>query len=132
MRTKSDNGVISVKAISGTRVVILGLDINKGYDLSQSMAQMTLDNRKKTTKVKKNSSMFIGFSINRTDVETGETVSLNVDGKPIQKFLWGDYSVEPGKVYEVVREMISPRHVLSISHVMLHHLHIIVHYSSAY
>ena len=82
-------------------MVILGLDINKGYDLSQSMAQMTLDNRKKTTKVKKNSSMFIGFSINRTDVETGETVSLNVDGKPIQKFLWGDYSVEPGKVYEV-------------------------------
>lgn len=99
MRTKSDNGVISAKAISGTRVVILGLDV-MGYELLQLMGQMSID-KKKSTKLKKYSSMFIGFSISRTDVETGQTVSLNDQGKPIQKFMWGDYSVEPGKTYEV-------------------------------
>ena len=98
MRTKSDNGVISVRAISGTRVVILGFDL-KGYQLP--MVANSRLNGLYRTKVKQSSSMFIGFSVTRTDVESDIAVSLNEDDKPIQKFLWGDYEVEPGKEYEV-------------------------------
>lgn len=105
MRTKSDNGIISARAISGTRVIILGLDV-KGYELPELMAKMNLNlggsrqSKKTGTKVKGTKNVFIGFSITRTDLGTGEAVSLNSDG-PIQKFLWGDYDVNPGTEYEV-------------------------------
>jgi hypothetical protein len=103
MRTKSDNGIISARAISGTRVIILGLDV-KGYELPELMAKMNLggsrQSKKTGTKVKGTKNVFIGFSITRTDLGTGEAVSLNGDG-PIQKFLWGDYDVNPGTEYEV-------------------------------
>jgi hypothetical protein len=109
MRTKSDNGVISVHAISGTKVVILGLDVKNGLELAGLVANTSLaeqqqrkDKKKPSTKDKK-SPMFIGFSIARTDLETGETISLNEDGKPIQRFIWGDYDVESGKEYQVSR-----------------------------
>lgn len=112
MRTKSDNGVISVHAISGTKVVILGLDVKNGDELAGLMASMSLDDQKKdkkkpSTKDKKGP-VFIGFSISRTDFETGETISLNEDGKPIQRFVWGDYEVESGKEYQVSRESCVP------------------------
>jgi hypothetical protein len=112
MRTKSDNGVISARAISGTRVVILGLDF-KGYKPPAAPSPLpakkskinltykneeTRKNKKSGLKVKNSSRVqFIGFFISRTDLESNETIALNPDGKPIQKFVWGDYNLIPGK-----------------------------------
>jgi len=41
----------------------------------------------------------VGFFIERRDVATNDKVSLNFGGKPIQKLMWGDYDVVPGKDY---------------------------------
>ena len=69
MRTKSDNGTISAKAISGTKVVILGLDV-KGYELPEMMSKLSL---RESAKKKP---LFIGFSITRLDVETGKCINV--------------------------------------------------------
>ena len=71
MRTKSDNGFISANAISGTRVVILGLDV-KGYELPEMMSKLSLGESKLGNTKAKKQPLFIGFSISRTDVETGK------------------------------------------------------------
>ncbi|KAL3795471.1 hypothetical protein HJC23_000829 [Cyclotella cryptica] len=131
MRTKSDNGVISARAISGTRVVILGLDF-KGYTpptvsspLPEKTSKLTLksknegsrQNKKSGLKVKNSSRIqFIGFFISRTDLATNETIILNPDGKPIQKFVWGDYDLLPGREYEYkISRMTHGRGFLSFS-----------------
>ncbi|KAL7488234.1 hypothetical protein ACHAW6_013829 [Cyclotella cf. meneghiniana] len=131
MRTKSDNGVISARAISGTRVVILGLDF-KGYkppaapsSLPEKKSTMNLkskneetrQNKKSGLKVKNSSRVkFIGFFISRTDLESNETVALNPDGKPIQKFVWGDYNLIPGREYEYkISRMTTGRGFLSFA-----------------
>lgn len=71
MRTKSENGFISANAISGTRVVILGLDV-KGYELPEMMSKLSLGESKLGNTKAKKQPLFIGFSISRTDVETGK------------------------------------------------------------
>lgn len=72
MRTKSDNGFISANAISGTRVVILGLDV-KGHELPEMMmSKLSLGESKLGNTKAKKQPLFIGFSISRTDVETGK------------------------------------------------------------
>jgi phosphatidylserine/phosphatidylglycerophosphate/cardiolipin synthase-like enzyme len=46
-----------------------------------------------------NSTVFVGFSIDRQDQGTKQIVSLNAGGKPIQKFHFGDYTALPGRKY---------------------------------
>lgn len=114
------------KAVAGSRVIILGLNI-KVYEqpiipsssspissLMSTLAistpdedktqirtvQSIISQRKTASSIKvKNGSrvQFLGFYIERKDITANETVSLNIDGRPIQKFLWGDYEVLPGK-----------------------------------
>ena len=75
MRSRSKTkSPISVHAIAGTEVVLLGLDADK-----------------KATKG------LIGFAIDRLDQKTGNIKSLSKE--PIQKFLWGDYTANPGQTY---------------------------------
>ncbi|KAL9191413.1 hypothetical protein ACHAXT_001119 [Thalassiosira profunda] len=132
MRARSEEGGLSVHAIAGTHVVLLGLDV-KGYessgtgskpDLSAMMSVMTLDRRGRAkdvvgpslrtrssssgSKVKGGSGgAFVGFAIDRLDNASKESVSLNVDGRPVQKFHFGDYTVLPGREYVyTVRRMI--------------------------
>lgn len=120
MRNRSENEAISVRAISGTRVVLLGLDI-KGIGLPEMMARMSLKGPTRPGSYKKPKSMFIGFSITRVDLETDESVSLNEGGKPIQKLLWGDYDVEPGRNYKVSRLcQLRASMRISVPHVTLH------------
>mmetsp|Transcript_13281 Transcript_13281/g.21600 ORF Transcript_13281/g.21600 Transcript_13281/m.21600 type:complete len:600 (+) Transcript_13281:41-1840(+) len=134
MRVRSGNNVLSVHVIAGTHVVLLGLDV-KGYeppktdsstDLSAVMTRLALDSddlelhdgsvmttRAASSSIKvKNTSrvVFVGFAIDRQDVLAKQSVSLNVDGKPIQKFHFGDYTALPGRQYEyTVRRMIKAR-----------------------
>ncbi len=90
MRERQAARSLSAHAIAGTHVVLLGLDV-------EERARPGL----------------LGFAIHRTDVETGEAGYLpnflrlpvnDRDGgptssraNPIQAFVWGDYSLHPGR-----------------------------------
>lgn len=92
MRKRSKNSKISVHAMAGTEVVLLGLDAKKSATKG-----------------------LLGFAIDRLDHKTGKTISLrggrmfeavdvpkgNADSHefPIQAFLWGDYAANPGETY---------------------------------
>mmetsp|Transcript_3032 Transcript_3032/g.7681 ORF Transcript_3032/g.7681 Transcript_3032/m.7681 type:complete len:696 (+) Transcript_3032:136-2223(+) len=124
MRARNENDDISMHAIVGTHCVLLGFDV-KGYesngpstDLSVLMSEMALrsdDNRYDMTKKaassnikSKNTStvVFSGFAVERLDPLKKQNVSLNFDGRPIQKFHFGDYTAVPGMQYEyTVRRM---------------------------
>ena len=116
MRARNENNVLSVHAIAGTHVVLLGLDV-KGYnpdsstDLSALLSGMALDPEGLPLNGTKSSTndggAFVGFAIDRTDVATKESTSLNADGRPIQKFHFNDYTVLPGRQYEYTLSFLS-------------------------
>ena len=106
MRVRNSNDTLSVHAIAGTHVVLLGFDV-KDYDKKSPediLSALTLDNINASTR-----SMFVGFAIDRQDCSTKESVSFNVT----QKFHYGDYSTLPGKQYEytVRKKMIKDKNV---------------------
>lgn len=93
MRARSLDGPVTVRAIAGTYVVLLGIDVDPDF----------LDG-------------LLGFAIQRTDHTEGErhyltnfrTFRVNADRpearqssrfNPFQAFLWGDYGAEPDHVY---------------------------------
>jgi phosphatidylserine/phosphatidylglycerophosphate/cardiolipin synthase-like enzyme len=93
MRARSPSGPVSVHAIAGTYVVLLGIDLEP-----DSLPGL------------------LGFAIRRTDHTDGErhylrnfrTFRVNEDAagdrqasivNPFQAFLWGDYGVQPEHVY---------------------------------
>src|SRR4051812_41068908 len=91
MRVKASKDGLTLRVISGTNSALLALDLN---DASRSDC--------------------LGFSIERTDLDTGDRRWLpnmlrfpsdpNSGGvttarAPLQKFRWGDYTIEPGKRY---------------------------------
>jgi phosphatidylserine/phosphatidylglycerophosphate/cardiolipin synthase-like enzyme len=133
MRSRNENSNLSVHAIAGTNVVILGLNLKDNVNfsgggdlcpstLSAVMSSLTVVDDDNGADAKKASSqcsalinnerppsrdVFVGFAIDRRDLSTGKSISLNFDGKPIQKFHFGDYTVEKGSEYEYsVRRMI--------------------------
>lgn len=106
MRARASRGGLTLRVIAGTTNVILAMDLGE-------------TERKGC----------LGFSIERTDVETGDRRWLpnmirfpgDSDGRritsaraPIQKFRWGDYTVEPGKRYRyrVIARYGSPADVI--------------------
>ena len=125
MRSRNENNDISVHAIAGTRVVILGLNLKQRMDdesgdafhftatsLSEKFSGLTLTDDADGADLAASNSLpsdevFVGFAIERRDVSSGKSTSLNFNGKPIQKFHYGDYTVNPGCEYEYsVRRMI--------------------------
>ncbi len=113
MRAKSDNGDISVNAIAGSQVVILGMDfihpVTSLPELSLSMMALSVKEpgNENTSTSSTHHVQCLGFFIERRDVAANEVVSLNYGGKPIQKLMWGDYGVMPGRdyVYTIYRMM---------------------------
>ena len=126
MRSRNENNDISIHAIAGTRVVILGLNLKQKDDdggdashsttLSSMLRGLTVVDANGTApdlsapsnnEQPSSHDAFIGFAIDRRDMSSGKSTSLNFDGRPIQKFHYGDYTVEPGHQYEYsVRQMI--------------------------
>eukprot|EP00984_Skeletonema_dohrnii_P027454 scaffold16992_cov67-Skeletonema_dohrnii-CCMP3373.AAC.1 len=123
MRSRSENNDTSVHAIAGTRVVILGLNLKLKDDESGDSSPSTTVSAKlsgltvakdangadraasESSLPEKNGQspshdMIVGFAIDRRDISSGKSASLNFDGRPIQKFHYGDYTVEPGHQYE--------------------------------
>ncbi len=91
MRARASKGGLTLRIIAGTNNVLLAMDLAEAA-------------RKDC----------LGFSIERTDLDTGDRrwlpnmirFPVDADGQrvtsaraPIQKFRWGDYTVEPGKRY---------------------------------
>ena len=121
MRIRNQNDTLSVHAIAGTHCILLALDVKDGGssssdNLSDMMSGMALESKAANSPTRKTrslsssptplvndtsiTSIFLGFSIDRKDTITDEIVSLNANGKPIQKLHFGDYTVLPGHEYE--------------------------------
>lgn len=116
MRVRVKRGGLSVHAIAGTRVVLFGLD------LPESTAAKVL-----------------GFGFERTDEATGASEPLwglktfaatepaghkagdlvSTLDHPVQAFLWGDYTAEPGRpyTYTVVAIGGTPAHLKPLARV---------------
>eukprot|EP00984_Skeletonema_dohrnii_P017236 scaffold7802_cov115-Skeletonema_dohrnii-CCMP3373.AAC.7 len=107
MRSRNENNDISVHAIAGTRVVILGLNLKQKNDesggsspsttLSAMLSGLTVaDDANGADRAASESSLpekngqspshdlFVGFSIDRRDLSSGKSTSLNFEGRPIQ------------------------------------------------
>ncbi len=108
MRSRNENNDLSVHAIAGTHVVILGLNLKDDVNVSGDSSPSTLSAKLSALTVADDAdNVFVGFAIDRRDLSSGKSTSLNFDGKPIQKFHFGDYTVRPGHQYEYsVRRMI--------------------------
>ena len=91
MRARTARDGLTVRAIAGTNNVLLAMDLNEAVRRD-----------------------CLGFSIERTDVETGDrrwlpnmvrfpadqdTKNVTSARAPIQKFRWGDYTTEPKRRY---------------------------------
>jgi phosphatidylserine/phosphatidylglycerophosphate/cardiolipin synthase-like enzyme len=93
MRVKASKDGVTLRAIAGTHAVLLGLDLAEARRAG-----------------------CLGFSIERTDLDTGDRrwlpnmLRFKADPRPpssgsttatapLQKFRWGDYTVEPGRRY---------------------------------
>jgi phosphatidylserine/phosphatidylglycerophosphate/cardiolipin synthase-like enzyme len=95
MRRKNTSGYLSVNAVAGSYVVLLGMDVTE-----------------------ESRSGLLGFAIRRSDHTEGQTywlsgfktfeatdpglkpnVAVSTIDQPVQAFLWGDYTAKPNHVY---------------------------------
>ena len=95
MRSAASSGGLSVHAIAGTHVVLFGFDLPKaqakgllGFALKRTGTQpkakgFYLDN-------------FLLLQANDVGPSPDHSSLLN----PFQEFVWGDYTLEPGREYE--------------------------------
>ncbi|MCH7736745.1 MAG: hypothetical protein IH872_05010 [Chloroflexi bacterium] len=90
MRIKETNQEISVHAIAGTHVVLLGLDATT--DARKGLLGFTITRQEGDKKA-------FALSGGRVFKRDSELDWLKSDKAPIQAFLWGDYTVEPGTKY---------------------------------
>jgi hypothetical protein len=97
MRVRNENDVLSVHAIAGTYCVLLGLDVKKCYGQPKSSTNLTA--MLSEMALTEDTTIFVGFAIDREDQITKEMVSLNAESKPIQKFHFADYAALPGREY---------------------------------
>src|SRR6266568_1315434 len=91
MRARASKDGVTLRVIAGSNNVLLAMDLN---DAKRAGC--------------------LGFTIERTDIETGDkrwlpnllrfpsdpdNTNVTTARAPLQKFRWGDYTVEPGKRY---------------------------------
>lgn len=82
MRERSTDGNLSLHCISGTHVTLVAINIQEESSLGD----------------------LIGFSIDRLDHASQQVFSLS--SRPIQKFLWGDYTCQPAQLYTYTVRML--------------------------
>jgi phosphatidylserine/phosphatidylglycerophosphate/cardiolipin synthase-like enzyme len=95
MRQRSENTEVSVKAIAGTRVVLLGL--NASEKAAERLLGFGSYRKEAGSKYKllRGGRMFPGVH----SEEAAAQESPDSCDAPIQAFLWGDYVVEPNRTY---------------------------------
>ncbi len=105
----SDCGKLSVHAIAGTRVVLLGLDIDE--TAQKGLLGFTIwrtgpdpKNPKRTQTIPLRGGMHFAAADVWYDAESRAALAGKSDRHPIQAFLWGDYIAHPDTdyTYEVI------------------------------
>ncbi|GEM_PF-103675 len=95
MRSKKSNGKISLNLISGTHVVLLGMDINKS-ELKGFLGFAI----KRTDHTENETYWLKGFkTFEETSENANECKEVETQIHPIQAFLWGDYTAKPAHKY---------------------------------
>ena len=95
MRKRENNGPLSVHAIAGSRVVLLGLDIDS--DARRNLLGFALHRTDHNEDEAYWLKGFKTFEDTMPAIKPGTLVSTR--DHPIQSFLWGDYTAKPGYKY---------------------------------
>jgi len=93
MRVRNSNDDISVHAIAGTQVVLLGL--NATEEAAEGLLGFSILKRLGTSGVFK----ALGGGGGRRFAETDPEQKVDSRTAPIQGFMWSDYVVDPGETY---------------------------------
>jgi phosphatidylserine/phosphatidylglycerophosphate/cardiolipin synthase-like enzyme len=95
MRNRTEAGSLSVHAIAGSHVVLLGLDL--GQPDATGLLGFAIERGDPATGEKHWLRGMKVFEDTGRDLEPGTSVSLR--DHPLQSFQWGDYAVTPGHDY---------------------------------
>jgi phosphatidylserine/phosphatidylglycerophosphate/cardiolipin synthase-like enzyme len=93
MRKKSSSGSLTVRAIAGTHVVLLGMSVEP--DDRKGLMGFAVERLDKETGEKKQLPNFLLFRAN----DKGGKPSHSSAKNPIQAFQWCDYTAQPGRKY---------------------------------
>ena len=97
MRKPAKNGDLSVRAIAGSYVTLLGIDIREGSPLLDGLLGFALWRKDHTDNTE---GWLPGMKRFRNDAEDPHPTKLtSTQVNPLQGFLWGDYAVKAGHQY---------------------------------
>lgn len=96
MRNRNSNAGLSVHAIAGTHVVLLGMDLPKAR--TKNLLGFAVQRWDPTEQERYWLRGTKTFRETSTGIPPGSSVSLLEH--PVQSFLWGDYTAKPGRDYE--------------------------------
>jgi len=96
MRVRSDSGGLSVHAVAGTNVVLLGFDLSKAK--TKGLLGFAIQRWDPTENERYWLRGYKVFEETSEGIRAGASVSLIEH--PVQSFLWGDYTTKPGRRYE--------------------------------
>lgn len=93
MRKKSTSGTLTVRAIAGTHVVVLGMSVEP--QARKGLMGFSIERLDKETGEKRHLPNFLLFKEN----DKGTNPSHSSERNPIQAFQWCDYTAQPGRKY---------------------------------
>lgn len=93
MRERSPDGDVTVRAIAGTYVVLLGMDVDAS--LVSGLLGFAIERVDHTEGTRGHLSNFLLFRDNDVGPDPDHSSRLN----PVQAFVWGDYSAKPDHTY---------------------------------
>jgi phosphatidylserine/phosphatidylglycerophosphate/cardiolipin synthase-like enzyme len=93
MRKKATSGALTVQAIAGTRVVLLGMSVEPGA--RSKLMGFAIERFDQATGRKDYLPNFLLFEENDKGAKSDHSSRLN----PLQAFQWSDYAAEPGATY---------------------------------
>ena len=110
MREKANSGYLSVNAIAGSYVVLLGFDV-----LPDSRSGLLGFAIKRTDHTENEEYWLSGFkTFEATDPDVTPGALVSTLEHPVQAFLWGDYTAKPSHsyTYTVVAMKGSPKNLV--------------------
>jgi phosphatidylserine/phosphatidylglycerophosphate/cardiolipin synthase-like enzyme len=93
MRRRAENGQISVQAIAGTHVVLLGMDVDEA--LVDGLLGFAIERTDHTEGERYYLPNFLLFEAN----DVGDRPDHSSERNPFQEFIWGDYTAKPRHSY---------------------------------
>ncbi|ASW08515.1 phospholipase D-like domain-containing protein [Rhizobium sp. 11515TR] len=108
MRYLEENNGLKVRAITGTRSILLAFDADaqtrnglRGFSIRRTETLVKSDGQTVTTvKWLQSSKVFKSVDPKPKEKVDGKFKIFRTDKHPIQKFFWSDYGTEPGTEYE--------------------------------